>query len=128
MYANYAELLSLLLVIAYVYKKIRDKITLWVLGYMLFLGCCILIFRLIYPHVPFFSPTIEYGGFLLTVGIPFLVLIVIVGVEVERRRKSSIGKEPVRDVSVIFHLTKENIIFWSIVILINLIAYLLDKS
>lgn len=128
MYSNYTELFSLLLVVAYVYKKVRDKITLWVLGYVLFLVCCIYIFRLIYPEVLFFSPTVEYIGFLLTVGIPFLILIILIGVEVERRRKRSVNKEPERGVSEIFRLTKDNIIFWTLIAVINLIAYLLERN
>ena len=57
MYTTYAELLSLLFIIVYLYKKTKDKIPLWILVYILFLVSSAKVFRMLYPHVPFFSPT-----------------------------------------------------------------------
>ena len=120
-----AKLLSLLLIAAYLYWKTRDKISLWALGYFAFLWGSATIFRRLFPDIPFRSPTIEYMAFLVIVGVPFLVLMVLVLVEVERRRSQKI-EEGEKDYGVLFKLSKENIIFWTIIVLINLIAFLLE--
>ncbi len=129
MYSNIAELISLLLLIGYLYVKIKDKIALWLLGYAFYLICCLFLFRLIYPNVPFISPTIEYMGFLFITGLPFLVIIVLIGVETEKRRSGAIAiEEQTKDMKKIFNISKGNIIFWAIIVLINLIAFLLENN
>ena len=127
MYSTYAELLSFLLIIAYLYRKTKERITLWVLSYILFLVSSATLFRVFFPNVPFFSPTLEYTIFLIIVGIPFLVLVVLIGAEIERRRTRG-AVENKRSLSSIFKLSKDNIIFWTIIVLINLVAFLLEKG
>lgn len=122
MYFKFAKILSMLLIIAYLYKKTKDRIALWVFNFALFLIISITLFRVIFPDIPFVSPTIEYTVFLIVVGIAFIVLIIKIGIEAEKRR-ADIEK----NISSIIQLSKDNIIFWTIIVLINLIAFLLDK-
>lgn len=122
MYFKFTKIISMLLIAAYIYKKTKDRIALWALSFVLFLIIITMLFRIYLPDVSFGSPTIEYTIFLLIVGIVFIVLIIKIGVEAEKRR-SDVGK----NISSIFQLSKENIIFWTIIVLINLIGFLLDR-
>ena len=61
--------------------------------------------------------------FLFIVGIPFLVLVVMIGVEYEKQKtKQPDDYEEKR--AAIFSLTKGNLIFWSMIVLINLVAFI----
>ena len=125
MISNIAELLSILLVLAYFYKKTKNRIPLWILSYSAFLIVCVVLFRKLFPDIPFVSPTCEYMGFLFVTGVPFLVLIVSIGVEVEKQRTMTTeDNKPI----VLFKPTKGNIIFWTVIVLINLAAFIVDKS
>lgn len=123
-YSNAAELLSVIAAIIYYYKKTRDRVVVWVLGYLSFLIFAAVIFRKLYPDIPFVSPTLEYMVFLSIVGIPFLVLVVMLGVEYEKP-KTKLPDEYEKNRSAIFSLTRGNLIFWSIIVLINVVAFLL---
>ncbi|MFH1674271.1 MAG: hypothetical protein ABIF87_12710 [Pseudomonadota bacterium] len=125
MYVKTAKGLSMLLIIAYLYWKTRDRICLWMLSYFAFLGGSVAVFRKLFPDIPFVSPTIEYMVFLVIVGIPFLTLIVLMGVEIEKRRSKKTEKPPL-DFGALLALSKENIIFWAFIVLINLVAFLLE--
>lgn len=125
MISNIAELFSILLVLAYFYKKTKNKIPLWILRYSAFLIACIILFRKLFPEIPFVSPTYEYMGFLFVTGVPFLILIVLIGIEVEKQRTMTTeDSKPI----ILFKATKENIIFWTVIVLINLAAFIVDKS
>jgi len=123
MYFKFTKILSMLLIVAYIYKKTRDRIALWVFNFIVFLIIAITFFRIYLPDVPLGSPTIEYTILLVIIGIGFIVLVIKIGIEAEKRR-DDIGK----NINSIFQLSKDNIIFWTIIVLINLIAFLLDKG
>jgi hypothetical protein len=127
MYSTYTELLSLLLIIIYLYAKTRDRISLLITGYIFFLLTSGIVFRFLFPDVPFFSPTLEYTVFLIWVGIPFLVVLALIFYEVEKKRTQSTGEKS-ENISFIFEFSRDNIIFWTIIILMNLIAFLLEKG
>jgi hypothetical protein len=123
MYSNIAELLSVISAIVYYYRKTKDRVAIWILGYASFLATAAILFRKFYPHIPFVSPTLEYMVFLSIVGIPFLVVIVMVGVEIEKQRTKT-PEVYQKNRKAIFKLTRDNVIFWSIIVFINLAAFI----
>lgn len=127
MYTTYAKLLSALLIIIYYYKKTKDKLSVWIISYVIFLITSAIIFRRLYPNIPFVSPTIEYMIFLAIVGIPFLVLVVMIIGEFDKRSKKKAEVDN-KDFTVLFQPTKDNIIFWTIVILVNIASFILEKN
>ncbi len=127
MLANFIELLSVLLLFGYYYRKAKDKIVVWVLSYLTFLICSGLLFRKLFPDIPFVSPTLEYMVFLVIVGIPFLALILFIGIEADRR-KSSEGQKEKKGFGILFKPSKDNIIFWTVFVLLNLAAFLMRNN
>ncbi len=127
MYSTLAELLSALLFLGYYYKKTKDKIVVWILSYIIYFTICAILFRKLFPSTPFVSPTPEYIVFLIAVGVPFLVLVVLLGVKFEKRKHSE-AKEEKKDFIILFKPTKSNIIFWTIIVLINLAAFLMRNN
>ena len=127
MYSTLAELLSALLLLGYYYKKTKDKIVAWILSYIMYFTVCAILFRKLFPNTPFVSPTPEYIVFLIAVGVPFLVLVVLLGVKFEKRKNDGAtkGKE---NFAILFKPTKSNIIFWTIIVLINLAAFLVGNN
>lgn len=125
MYIKSANLLSLLLIIIYSYWKTRDKSSLFMLCCFASLWGGATIFRRLFPDIPFRSPTIEYMVFLVIVGVVSLVFLMLSVAEVEKRRTN---KTEERDIGFrsLLTLSRENIIFWTIIVLINLIAFLLE--
>ncbi len=65
--------------------------------------------------------------FLIIVGVPFLALIVFIGIEAEKRRSLE-SKEGGNDFTILFKPTKHNIIFWTIFVLLNLAAFLIPSK
>lgn len=125
MASNIAELLSILLVLAYFYKKTKSRIPLWVLGYTAYFFICAILFRKLYPNIPFVSPTCEYMGFLFVVGVPFLAVLVFVSIEAEKQQATaSEDNKP----TVLFKPTRENVIFWTVIVLINLAAFIMGNG
>jgi len=126
-YSKYAEIISLLLIIGYTYKKTRDRIVIWGLICTSFIICTALVFKILFPNMQFGSPTCEYLGFLSLIGIAFFVFISGTAIELDRRRKNE--KEKVEmNMSWIFELSKDNIIFWTLMVLINLLAFILEHN
>ncbi len=126
MYSILIEFLSVLLLIGYYYRKTKDKIVAWILSYLIFFFCSGVLFRKLFPDIPFVSPTLEYMVFLVIVGVPFLVLVVFVGIEIERRRSSEV-EEDKKDFTILFKPSRDNIIFWTIFVLLNLVAFLMGE-
>ncbi len=121
------ELFSVLLLLVHYYRKTKDKIVVWVLSYLTFLVCSGLLFRKLFPNIPFVSPTPEYMVFLAIVGIPFLVLILFLGVEADKR-KSREEQEEKKGFAILFTPSKDNIIFWAIFVMLNLAAFLMRNN
>ncbi len=121
-----AELLSLGLVLAYYYKITRDRIALWILTFGVFLATCFILFHKLFPNIPFHSPTCEYMGLLFVVGAGFLVVLVLVGIELEKRKQITTADD--KKPSELFKPTKSNIIFWALIVLINLAAFIVGDS
>jgi hypothetical protein len=60
---------------------------------------------------------------LAIVGIPFLIFVFVVGMELDRmaiEKKNLLFKQ-------IFETTWSNMIFWSLVVIINLVAFVMDS-
>lgn len=127
MYSTLAELFSALLFLGYYYRKTKNKIVAWILGYIIYFFICAILFRKLYPNTPFVSPTPEYMVFLIFAGVPFLALVVLLGVEFEKRKLSE-AKKSKKDFIILFKPSKDNIIFWTIIILINLAAFLMGDN
>ncbi len=127
MYSTLAELFSALLFLGYYYRKTKDKIVAWILSYIVYFAVCAILFRKLFPNTPFVSPTPEYIVFLVAVGVPFLVLVVLLGVMFEKRKHGE-AKEETKDFIILFKPTKSNIIFWTIIVLINLAAFLVGNN
>jgi len=127
MYSTLAELLSALMLLGYYYKKTKDKIVAWILSYIMYFTVCAILFRKLFPNTPFVSPTPEYIVFLIAVGVPFLVLVVLLGVKFEKRENDGATKEK-ENFAILFKPTKSNIIFWTIIVLINLAAFLVGNN
>ncbi len=125
LYSNIAELLSLIAAMVYYYNKTKNKAILWVLGNVLFFAICVFLFKKLYPDIPFVSPTPEYMCFLAIVGVPFLITIVMIFVETEKQKPRA-SEEYDRNSSAIFTPTRGNIIFWTIIVLINLAGFIAD--
>ena len=126
-YSNTAELLSVIAAIIYYFKKTHDRVVVWSFSYLSFLTISAITFRKLYPDIPFVSPTLEYMIFLFIVGIPFLVLVVMIGVEYDKQ-KTKRPEDYEKNRTAIFSLTKGNLIFWSIIVLINVAAFLLGGN
>lgn len=127
MISRYIQIISIIFIIVYSYKKTKESIFLWILNYALFLVISLAFFKIFFPDIAMGSPTLEYGLFLTIVGVPFLILVVLIGSQIENRRAKGTG-DGLLNITSIFTLKKDNIIFWVIIIIINLIAYLLDKQ
>ena len=123
MYLLYSQLFSLLLILGYYSIKTKSKAFLWLFGYLVFLLISGKIFHILFPRIPFDSPTPQYAVFLVIVGIPFLVMLVIVSMTLEKEKAE--GK---KDWKVILSLTRNNLIFWGVIILINLLAFIMGKG
>jgi uncharacterized membrane protein len=126
-YSNIAELLSVIAAIVYYYNKTKDKVVLWILSYISFCAICTILFRKLFPNIPFVSPTLEYMSYLAIVGIPFLVIVVVIGVEIEKQRTKA-PEEYNKNRAAIFTPTRNNIIFWTVFVLINLVAFILGGT
>ncbi len=127
MHSTLIQFLSVLLLIGYYYRKTKDKIVAWGLSYLTFFFCAGVLFRKLFPDIPFVSPTVEYMVFLVIVGVPFLVLVVLVGYEIEKRRASEL-KEDKKDFTILFKPSRSNVIFWTVFVLLNLIAFLMENN
>jgi hypothetical protein len=127
MYRTITELLSILLFLSYYYITTKDKIIAWILSYIMYFTVCAILFRKLFPNTPFVSPTPEYIVFLIAVGVPFLVLVVLLGVKFEKSKNDGTTKEK-ENFAILFKPTKSNIIFWTIIVLINLAAFLVGND
>ncbi len=126
MLLRYIQIISIIMIIVFFYKKTKEKMFLWILSYALFLGVCLELFRTVFPKIVLGSATLEYGMFLLVVGVPFLVLVVVIGVQIEKRSKNRVENGALNIASV-FSMQKDNIVFWGTIIIINLVVLLFDK-
>ncbi len=123
MYFKFVKMLSMLLIIIYLYKKTKDRIFLWVLIFALLLVSSTTLFRIYFPDIQLGSPTVEYTILLIGIGVAFIILVILIGIEAEKRR-ADIEK----NIRSIIQLSKDNIIFWTTIILMNIIAFLLDRG
>ncbi len=123
MIVDFTKILSLLAIAIYIYIKTKDKAVLWTLLYVLYFFVIVFGFKLLYPDIPIPSPTIEYMIALMMCGIPFLIIMILVVIEAEKDRKKS-----AENIQSIYKINKSNLIFWGCIILLNLIAFLLDKN
>lgn len=122
MYLAKAKVLSGLLFFVYCYIKTKERATLLGLLIVVHVIVSISLFRVLYPDIALVSPTIEYMVLLVIVGIPFLVATLMIGREIEKmttEKRSSLFKP-------VFDPTRSNIIFWSFIIIINLMAFMMD--
>jgi len=119
----FTQVLSLLTILVYIYVRTKDKSTLWVLSYFLYFFVIVVGFKFLYPDIPCPSPTIEYTIALIMAGIPFLIMVILVGIEVEKDRKKA-----AENIASIYKIDKSNLIFWGCIILLNLIGFLLEKK
>lgn len=124
MFYKIANLISLLVVLIWSYTLTRNRIILWVVIYIAYFFICVITFKANYPDIQFFSPTIEYVIFLTFVGIPFLILVVLIGVEGERQKKIYHSEKLIPK---IFSINVNNIIFWVLIIILNIFGLLMDK-
>ena len=123
MYSLFSRLFSLLLILFYYSIKTKSKTFIWGFGYLIFLLISGILFHILFPYIHFGSPTPQYAVFLVIVGIPFLVVFIVIAMEA--------GKEKVdknKSWNVLFTPAKDNLIFWIVIILINLIAFVLSKG
>lgn len=118
-----SQLLSLLLIVFYIYRKNRDKIALWAFLYFFYLGVLAISFKLLFPDITIPSPTLEYTIALIMAGIPFIIVIVLIAVKAEKDRVKT-----AENINSIFTINKSNLIFWGCIILLNLIGFLLEKG
>jgi len=127
MWTKGAELMSAVLFIAYYYKKTKDKIVVWIVSYLTYFVCSVILFRKLFPAIPFVSPTLEYMTWLFIVGIPFLALIVAIAMIYEKRRTEKV-QSPQESFDILFTLSKDNLVFWACIVVINVIAFLLEDN
>jgi hypothetical protein len=80
---------------------------------------------MLFPHVPLGSATVEYMVLLIIVGIPFLTLVVLAAVELDKRQRDK-GKEGTTVLRPLLVMSKDNLVFWTIIVLLNLIAFWLE--
>ena len=125
MYFKCAKVISLILFALYYYKMNGNKLLLYVLLNVIFITISAFAFQLIFPTIPLNSPALEYLGFIAIVGISTLAMIILIAKEVEKQRNNKTIYES--EINSVFKLNKQNIIFWSIIMLIDITAYLLDK-
>ncbi len=90
--------------------------------YFLYFVIVVIAFRILYPDIPIPSPTIQYMIALTLVGIPFLGLIILIAILHEKDE----GKG--NNINLIFKINKNNILFWSFIIIFNLIGFILENS
>src|SRR6266498_5039438 len=112
MYTKYAEILSLLLIVAYCYKKTKNKTALWVIG-SVFICVILLVFR-----IPFISDVLQYGIFLIVFFVSLIIIAIKGYKEQESKDKEKIEtkkEEGKKDISAILKFSKDNIIFWTII-------------
>lgn len=117
------QALSLTLIFLYIYIRTKDTIALVTLLYAVYFNIIMIGFKILYPDIPIPSPTIQYMIALTLVGIPFLAVffaIVLIG---EKNREKTFA-----NINSIFKINKINILFWSFIIIFNLIGFILENS
>jgi hypothetical protein len=115
------QLISGLAIVLFLYFKTKDK---WILqGFLLLAYCSIMFagFRILYPNMPIPAPTIQYMILLTITGIPFLIMLLVIANEISKNREKSMAS-----INSIFTMNRGNIIFWGIIILLNLVGFILD--
>lgn len=117
------QIISGIAIIFFIYLKTKDRCSLYT--FILITYCLIMFssFRVLYPHIPTPSPTIQYMTLLAITGIPFLIMLVIIGNEAEKNREKTM-----ENIQSIFTMSRGNIIFWGIIILLNLTGFILEMG
>jgi hypothetical protein len=124
MYFAKAKALTGVLFFIYWYIKSKEKAPLLIILILSHIAICTIIFKFLFPGTPFVSPTIEYLVYLAIVGIPFLISVYKIGMEFDR-----MPTEKRRQLfNYVFEATRPNIIFWTILVLLNLLAYIMDNT
>jgi len=80
-------------------------------------------FRILYPNMPIPAPTIQYMILLTMTGIPFLIMLLVIANEISKNREKSM-----ENINSIFTMSRENIIFWGFIILLNLAGFILEME
>ena len=124
MYSKISTFVSLILLLFWIYRLTRNKIALWIFGYTSYLIISGVVFKSFFPDIKFFSPTLEYMVFLAIVGVPFLILIVLIGVEGDKQKKENAVQKVMPK---LMDINYKNISIWLIILFINILGRWLDK-
>jgi len=124
MYFAKTKALSGIIFFVYWYIKTKERAPLLIMIIVLHIMICSILFKLFFPDIPFVSPTIEYLVYLAIVGIPFLIFVYKIGMEFDKmpiEKRSQLFKH-------VFEATRSNIIFWTLIVLLNLSAFIMDNN
>ncbi len=122
MISAFVNLISLILILIYMYYKTRTRASLVRLLYPFFLILSFCIHSYFFPHSPLGRNTPENIVFLLITGISLFAMLIFEAVQYEKN-----GFTAYDSLSYILKPTKENIYFWLFIIFINFIAFLLEN-
>ena len=122
MHSMIIEIISLILIIVYIYINTKDRVPLIALTFIFYVLIVANILMKIFPDMKIGTPSLEYTIALLIIGIPFLITVIIIGVQLSKQKP--VLRE--QNILSIFKLRRRNIIFWIFIIFINIIGYMFD--
>jgi len=130
MYSEIAQLFSIIAIVIYIYFTTRAKIPLLVIFFAFSYAVYFLVTETLLAHlkkpntsISFESPIFGLVMFLIQIFIPLSVYILLLGIRISRKDAYSVEQQNLRS---IVSLSKRNIIFWSLIVLLIAGGFFLD--
>ena len=131
MYLEIAVLISIILIVLYIYFTTRSKISILVICFAIFYAAYFYITESIldslkntYPNISFESPFVGFIIMLFQIFIPLGVIAMMIGI---RLSKGDTYLAERQNFKAVLRFTKKNIFFWILVMSIILLGYLLER-